>query len=60
MYILVVIDCFSKYVWMAPLKTKNSIDVSTAMENILLKVKPPPKTYRLTTVKSFLIQNFKV
>jgi hypothetical protein len=43
-YILIVIGCFSKYVWMAPLKTKNSMDVSTAMENILLKVKPPPLT----------------
>jgi hypothetical protein len=52
-YILVVIDCFSKSVW-APLKTKNSIDVSTAMENILLKVKPPPKNLQTDNGNSIL------
>jgi hypothetical protein len=58
-YILVVIDCFSKYVWMAPLKTKNSIDVSTAMENILLKVKPPPKNLQTDNGKEFFNTKFQ-
>jgi transposase InsO family protein len=58
-YILAVIDCFSKYVWMAPLKTKNSIDVSTAMENILLKVKPLPKNLQTDNGKEFFNSKFQ-
>lgn len=34
-YILVVIDCFSKYLWTRPLKTKSAQDVSKAMQTIL-------------------------
>ena len=30
-YILVVINCFSKYVWAIPLKSKTSVEVSQAM-----------------------------
>jgi hypothetical protein len=59
MYILVVIDRFSKYVWMAPLKTKNYIDVSTTMENILLKVKPPPKNLQTDNGKEFFNTKFQ-
>jgi hypothetical protein len=33
-YILVVIDCFSKYLWTRPLKSKTTHDVSVAMEDI--------------------------
>lgn len=34
-YVLVVIDSFSKYVWVAPLKNKSKSDVSNAFETIL-------------------------
>ena len=34
-YILVVIDTFSKYVWVAPLKTKTGLEVSNAFVNII-------------------------
>lgn len=34
-YILVVIDCFSKYLWTKPIKTKSAQDVTKAMESIL-------------------------
>jgi hypothetical protein len=55
----ILVDCFSKYVWMAPLKTKNSIDVSTAMENILLKVKPPPKNLQTDNGKECFNTKFQ-
>nr|AUH25525.1 INT [Spodoptera frugiperda]DAC81443.1 TPA_asm: integrase [Spodoptera moth adintovirus 1] len=35
-YILIVIDCFSKYAWTRPLKSKNKLDVTHAFERILL------------------------
>lgn len=34
-YILVVIDCFSKYAWTVPLKSKSKTEVSLALQNIL-------------------------
>lgn len=34
-FILVVIDCFSKFVWVKPLKTKTGEDVTRAFQDIL-------------------------
>lgn len=34
-YILIVIDCFSKYAWVEPLKSKSKLSVSHAFERIL-------------------------
>ena len=42
-YILVVIDCFSKYLWTQPIKSKSAKDVTTAMEGILKQSKRIPK-----------------
>lgn len=39
-YILVVIDCFSKYLWIEPLKTKTGSEVTKAFEKIL-KIRRP-------------------
>lgn len=39
-YILVVINCFSKYVWAYPLKTKTSKEVAKALENVFKKQTP--------------------
>lgn len=36
-YILVVMDCFSKYAWTEPLKSKNKLNVSRAFQRILDK-----------------------
>lgn len=36
-YILIVIDCFSKYMWTAPIKNKTGEQVARAFENILRK-----------------------
>lgn len=40
-FILVVIDCFSKYVWTKPLKSKSAEDVSHAFEDILKEGRQP-------------------
>lgn len=42
-YILVVIDCFSKYTWAKPLKTKAKYDVSHAFQHILTESHRIPK-----------------
>jgi len=34
-YVLLVMDCFSKYAWAEPLKSKNKLDVTRAFEHIL-------------------------
>lgn len=35
-YILIVIDCFSKYAWAEPIKFKNKLEVTHAFKHILL------------------------
>lgn len=40
-YLLVVIDCFSKYCWGQPLKTKTGEEVTAAMKKVLSKNQPP-------------------
>lgn len=42
-YILVVIDCFTKYVWVIPLKTKTKQEVVEAFKVIIAKSKRRPK-----------------
>lgn len=39
-YILIVIDCLSKFVWYAGLKTKTGKDVAQGFENILIEAYP--------------------
>lgn len=39
-YLLMVLDLFSKYGWIVPLKTKTGLEVSKAFESILKKNKP--------------------
>ena len=40
-FILVVIDIFSKYVWLRPLKDKKRESVSTALEDVLTEGRSP-------------------
>lgn len=42
-YILVVIDCYSKYVWVRPLKNKTGVEVASKMKSILNKAGYIPK-----------------
>lgn len=39
-YILVVINCFSKFVWAKPLRSKNGIEVTKEMEDIFKEQSP--------------------
>lgn len=40
-YILNVIDCFSKYLWSFPLKSKKAENINSALQNIFLRFGPP-------------------
>lgn len=42
-YILVVIDCYSKYVWTCPIKNKTAQEVSKAMKTVLEDTNYKPK-----------------
>lgn len=56
-YILTVIDCFSKFLWMKPLKTKSGEEVATAFESILQNRKP--HNLQTDQGKEFFNTNFK-
>jgi len=57
-YILVVINCFSKYVWAFPLKTKTGTEVSKNMEN-LFKQHTPPNNLQTDMGKEFFNKDFE-
>lgn len=58
-YILVVIDCFSKYVWCRALKTKSALDVTRAFESILKEgVVRCPRNVQSDQGKEFFNTNF--
>ena len=56
-YLLVVIDVLSRYAWARPLRAKDGVSVSTAMESIL-KERVPEKI-QSDMGKEFLNTNFK-
>lgn len=58
-YILVVIDAFSKYVWVQPVKRKNGKDVTIAMNHILKQVKTFPRNLQTDMGKEFFNKDFK-
>lgn len=58
-YILVVIDCFSKYLWTRPLKTKSAENVTEAMQSILNDVEHKPKNLQYDQGREFLNLPFR-
>jgi excinuclease UvrABC nuclease subunit len=56
-YILIVIDCFSKFLWTRPLKTKSSEDVARAMDNVF-KEGRTPKNLQTDQGTEFYNQHF--
>lgn len=56
-FILVVIDCFSKYLWTAPLKDKTGNSVCNALEAIFKKDKRIPKNLQTDNGKEFYNSN---
>lgn len=59
-YILVVIDCFSKYAWMEPLKTKNKLDVTRAFKKILINSKRKPDNLQTDMGTEFYNNSFQL
>lgn len=57
-YLLTVIDTFSKYAWVAPLKSKNSTNVAKAMSDIF-KLGRIPKNLQTDDGKEFFNKIFK-
>lgn len=43
-YILNVVDCFSKFVWLRKLRTKNGLEVADAIKSIFQTMAWPPQT----------------
>lgn len=58
-FILVVIDCFSKYVWTSALKDKKGSSVTAAMKIILEKDKRKPQNLQTDLGLEFYNYNFK-
>lgn len=56
-YILVIINCFSKFVWMFPLKTKTGREVSGAMETVFRT--KAPTNLQTDMGKEFFNKDFK-
>jgi hypothetical protein len=58
-YILVVIDCFSKFLWTIALKDKSAASVTNGMNDIL-KGKRQPSNLQTDNGKEFYNQKFKI
>lgn len=58
-YILIVIDCFSKYAWTQPLKSKNKLDVAHAFERILLNTHRIPNNLQTDMGTEFYNNTFQ-
>lgn len=59
-YVLLVINCFSKYVWVMPLKSKMGAEVSSAFENILESMRGSvPKNLQVDAGKEFWNKHFQ-
>jgi hypothetical protein len=58
-YILVVIDCFSKYTWTVPVKAKDSKHVREAMEKVLSQIIHLPKNLQTDKGTEFYNSMFK-
>lgn len=57
-YILIVINCFSKYLWTAPLKNKTGVEIVNAMTKIL-RSSTPPKNLQSDMGKEYYNASFK-
>ena len=58
-YLLNVIDTFSKYVWIEPLKNKTGKSVAEAFESIITKSKRKPNLLHVDMGREFVNETFK-
>ena len=56
-YILVVIDCFSRYAWTRPLRTKTAEESANALNSILSKMPYRPRFFASDQGNEFSIAN---
>ena len=54
-FLLCVIDIFSKYAWVGPLKDKKGVSIVNAFQNILKESNWKPKKYGLIKEVNFTI-----
>lgn len=59
-YILVIINAFSKFVWVYPLKRKTGKDVTDVMRKFLSSIKITPKNLQTDMGKEFYNKDFKI
>lgn len=57
-YILVVIDCYSKFVWAKPIKHKNGEEVTKAMQDIFRKARYTPTNLQSDNGTEFYNRTF--
>ncbi|KAJ8914349.1 hypothetical protein NQ315_011337 [Exocentrus adspersus] len=58
-YILVVVDCYSRFAWTEAVKTKTGVDVTRAMEKVLKRSDYLPKHIQSDQGGEFFNKNFK-
>lgn len=58
-YILVVIDCFSKYAWSVKVKSKSKSDITQAFEKVLTQSSRHPNNLQTDMGTEFYNQEFK-
>ena len=59
-YILLVIDCFSRYIWTRPLKLKEGVDVANALNDILQDFTQWPNSLITDEGKEYYNKNVRV
>lgn len=58
-FLLMVIDIFSKYLYVVPMKSKNATDVTNAMEQVFKQAKTSPQKIGADRGKEFYNSKFK-
>ena len=58
-YVLCVIDLFSKYAWVVPLKDKKGVSIVNAFQSILRKCNRKPNKIWVNQESEFYINVFK-
>jgi len=58
-YLLSVIDVFSRYAWVEPLKNKNTATITEVMNKIIGDMKPKPEIINCDNGSEFISSSFK-
>ena len=58
-YLLVIIDCYTKFVWLRPLKTLTCNETKEAFIDVFSKISPP-KLLQTDQVNSYLVNSYSL